>query len=93
MGARQDAWGLPVTGDADAVALWDAALDDYLAFDGPDRTVEDWWSRRLDLAVGHALLALAPWTARPTPTRSSRSRRPSGSWPTPASGNGRSWPW
>lgn len=58
MGARTDAWGLPVTGDADAVALWDAALDDYLAFDGPDGTVA-LVEQVPDLAVGHALLALA----------------------------------
>ncbi|HTE73100.1 MAG TPA: hypothetical protein VK640_07870 [Actinomycetes bacterium] len=58
MGARTDAWGLPVTGDADAVALWDAAVDDYLAFDGPDRVVA-LVEQAPDLAVGHALLALA----------------------------------
>jgi hypothetical protein len=56
MGTRTDGWGLPVTGDADAVALWDAATDEYLAYEGADRAtvlVE----QAPDLAVGHALLA------------------------------------
>ena len=56
MGTRQDALGLPVTGSADDVALWDLAIDDYLAYEGP-AAVEDLVAKAPDLALGHALLA------------------------------------
>ncbi|HET9944693.1 MAG TPA: hypothetical protein VFR56_03505, partial [Actinomycetes bacterium] len=56
MATREDALGLPVTGSAEDVALWDRAVDDYLGYEGPD-AVEDLVAQAPGLAIGHALLA------------------------------------
>ena len=55
MATRQDALGLPVTGSAEDVALWDRAVDDYLGYEGPE-AVEDLVVRAPGLAIGHAFL-------------------------------------
>ena len=56
MGTRQDAFGLPVTGTAEDVALWDRAVDDYLGYEGTS-ALEDLVVAAPGLALGHALLA------------------------------------
>jgi hypothetical protein len=56
MATRQDALGLPVTGTAEVVALWDRAVDDYLGYEGSD-AVEALVVQAPGLAIGHALLA------------------------------------
>src|SRR5215207_722441 len=56
MGARQDSVGLPVTGSAEDVALWDRAVEDYLGYEGT-LAVADLVAQAPGLAIGHALLA------------------------------------
>jgi hypothetical protein len=56
MPTRADALGLPVTGTAEDVALWDRAVDDYLGYEGTD-AVTDLVAQAPGLAIGHAFLA------------------------------------
>jgi len=53
---RQDALGLPVTGTAEDVVLWDRAVDDYLGYEGSD-AVQDLVVQAPGLAIGHGFLA------------------------------------